>query len=139
MESITSYSSVKIVCTIADVVITGCCILHFRIIHTAILHTMTEDSSLGTITFIFVIGKTQYLKQTFWFCNTLFIPGDLYSLSSQACRICLPLFVLLRYQKSGVIHDHVKATFNIKGMEHVPNIFMSFDKYLVLEVINILI
>ncbi len=28
---------------------------------------------------------------------------------------------------------------NIKGMEHVPNIFMSFDKYLFLEVINILI
>ncbi len=27
----------------------------------------------------------------------------------------------------------------IKGMEHVPNIFMSFDKYLFLEVINILI
>ncbi len=24
-------------------------------------------------------------------------------------------------------------------MEHVPNIFMSFDKYLLLEVINILI
>ncbi len=27
----------------------------------------------------------------------------------------------------------------IKRMEHVPNIFMSFDKYLFLEVINILI
>ncbi len=27
----------------------------------------------------------------------------------------------------------------IKGMEHVPNIFISFDKYLFLEVINILI
>ncbi len=27
----------------------------------------------------------------------------------------------------------------IKGMEHVPNMFMSFDKYLFLEVINILI
>ncbi len=27
----------------------------------------------------------------------------------------------------------------IKGMEHVQNIFMSFDKYLFLEVINILI
>ncbi len=27
----------------------------------------------------------------------------------------------------------------IKGMEHVPNIFMSFDKNLFLEVINILI
>ncbi len=27
----------------------------------------------------------------------------------------------------------------IKGIEHVPNIFMSFDKYLFLEVINILI
>ncbi len=26
------------------------------------------------------------------------IPGDLQSLSSQACRICLSLFVLLRYQ-----------------------------------------
>ncbi len=28
---------------------------------------------------------------------------------------------------------------DIKGMEHVPNIFLSFDKYLFLEVINILI
>ncbi len=27
----------------------------------------------------------------------------------------------------------------IKGMDHVPNIFISFDKYLFLEVINILI
>ncbi len=27
----------------------------------------------------------------------------------------------------------------IKGMEHVRNIFISFDKYLFLEVINILI
>ncbi len=27
----------------------------------------------------------------------------------------------------------------VKGMEHVPNIFMSFDKYLFLEVINIVI
>ncbi len=27
----------------------------------------------------------------------------------------------------------------VKGMEHVPNIFMSFDKYLFLEVINIII
>ncbi len=26
-----------------------------------------------------------------------------------------------------------------KGMEHVPKMFMSFDKYLFLEVINILI
>ncbi len=30
-------------------------------------------------------------------------------------------------------------TYYLKGMEHVPNIFMSFDKYLFLEVINILI
>ncbi len=29
--------------------------------------------------------------------------------------------------------------FCLKGMEHVPNIFMSFDKYLFLEVINILV
>ncbi len=28
---------------------------------------------------------------------------------------------------------------SFKGMEHVPNIFMSFDKYLFLEMINILI
>ncbi len=27
----------------------------------------------------------------------------------------------------------------VKGMEHIPNIFISFDKYLFLEVINILI
>ncbi len=27
----------------------------------------------------------------------------------------------------------------LKGMEHVPNIFMSFDKYIFLEVLNILI
>ncbi len=31
------------------------------------------------------------------------------------------------------------VTIIVKGMEHVPNIFMSFDKYLFLEVINILI
>ncbi len=43
---------------------------------------------------------------------------------------------------SSVLHDDDgKITFyiHIKGMEHVPNIFMSFDKYLFLEVINILI
>ncbi len=28
---------------------------------------------------------------------------------------------------------------HVKGMQHVPNMFMSFDKYLFLEVINILI
>ncbi len=28
---------------------------------------------------------------------------------------------------------------SLKGMEHVPNIFMLFNKYLFLEVINILI
>ncbi len=27
---------------------------------------------------------------------------------------------------------------SFKGMDHVPNMFMSFDKYLFLEVINIL-
>ncbi len=32
-----------------------------------------------------------------------------------------------------------QPTKQFKGMEHVPNIFMSFDKYLFLEVINILI
>ncbi len=41
------------------------------------------------------------------------------------------------------IHDQNVLQVNfmtcIKGMEHVPNIFMSFDKYLFLEVINILI
>ncbi len=36
---------------------------------------------------------------------------------------------------SGLSFAHI----NVKGMEHVPNIFMSFDKYLFLEVINILI
>ncbi len=33
----------------------------------------------------------------------------------------------------------INEMFNVKGMEHVPNMFMSFDKYLFLEVINILI
>ncbi len=37
--------------------------------------------------------------------------------------------------KKEVVVSHV----SLKGMEHVPNIFMSFDKYLFLEVINILI
>ncbi len=37
------------------------------------------------------------------------------------------------------IWDSFITRTNIKGMEHVPNIFMSFDKYLFLEVINILI
>ncbi len=32
-----------------------------------------------------------------------------------------------------------KFLYTFKGMEHVPIIFMSFDKYLFLEVLNILI
>ncbi len=31
------------------------------------------------------------------------------------------------------------VTVEFSGMEHVPNIFISFDKYLFLKVINILI
>ncbi len=31
------------------------------------------------------------------------------------------------------------SDYEIKGMEHVPNIFVSFDNYLFLEVMNILI
>ncbi len=38
-----------------------------------------------------------------------------------------------------VAPNTVYRTGQVKGMEHVPNIFMSFDKYLFLEVINILI
>ncbi len=37
------------------------------------------------------------------------------------------------------MHAHTYAQTLIKGMEHVPNIFMSFDKYLFLKVINILV
>ncbi len=37
------------------------------------------------------------------------------------------------------IGARMQANRDIKGMEHVPNIFMSFDMYLFLEVINILI
>ncbi len=40
-----------------------------------------------------------------------------------------------RFLQSQFIFSGVK----LKGMEHVPNIFMSFHKYLFLEVINILI
>ncbi len=36
-----------------------------------------------------------------------------------------------------LIYYHLKL--NIKRMEYVPNIFMSFDNYLFLEMINILI
>ncbi len=35
--------------------------------------------------------------------------------------------------------DFFNFLYELKGMEHVPNIFMSFNKYLFLEVINILI
>ncbi len=53
------------------------------------------------------------------------------------------------YSESPSLHVHActcmctfhKVSFlyiDIKGMEHVPNIFMSFDKYLFLEMINIL-
>ncbi len=39
-----------------------------------------------------------------------------------------------------IIHNALSlASVTIKGMEQVPNIFMSFDKYLFLEVIKILI
>ncbi len=41
--------------------------------------------------------------------------------------------------KYTIIKQHILALKKIKGMEHVPNIVMSFDKYLFLEVINILI
>ncbi len=34
---------------------------------------------------------------------------------------------------------NINTCTELKGMEHVPNIFMSFDKYLFLEVINILV
>ncbi len=37
------------------------------------------------------------------------------------------------------IDNQLEKQQKLKGMEHVPNIFMSFDKYLFLEVINILI
>ncbi len=36
-------------------------------------------------------------------------------------------------------HYIINEWFLIKGMEHVPSMFMSLDKYLFLEVINILI
>ncbi len=47
----------------------------------------------------------------------------------------LPINILLILNFAfSIFSDH-----QFKGMEHVPNIFMSFDKYLFLEVINILI
>ncbi len=47
----------------------------------------------------------------------------------------LPLFFVNLDKKN---KDVVLAG-DFKGKEHVPNIFMSLDKYLFLEVINILI
>ncbi len=41
------------------------------------------------------------------------------------------------HQQQNVHQLHEQSA--IKGMDHVPNIFISFDKYLFLEVINILI
>ncbi len=38
-----------------------------------------------------------------------------------------------------IIQIEITIYKQFKGMEHVPNIFISFDKYLFLEVINILI
>ncbi len=49
---------------------------------------------------------------------------------------------LSNYQQDLPTHNNQNASNyhdKLKGMEHVPNIFMSFDKYLFLEVINILI
>ncbi len=48
------------------------------------------------------------------------------------CKQCTNLNRFL--QSKNIIHD-----LQVKGMEHVPNIFMSFNKNLFLEVINILI
>ncbi len=45
----------------------------------------------------------------------------------------------LVYICNAVNAQYVIIEGDFKGMEHVPNIFMSFDKYLFLEVINILI
>ncbi len=41
--------------------------------------------------------------------------------------------------RNNLYEKEKRCVWFIKGMEHVPNIFMSFDKYLFLEVINILI
>ncbi len=39
----------------------------------------------------------------------------------------------------GILGGFVFFILLIKGMEHIPTIFMSFDEYFFLEVINILI
>ncbi len=47
--------------------------------------------------------------------------------------------VLTKVCKENLTNHLNRVDSVIKGMEHVPNLFMSFDKYLFLEVINILI
>ncbi len=61
-------------------------------------------------------------------------------------NICCENIYQIIHIKSGYLAKHgcvlrlgfYDAT-QLKGMEHVPNIFLSFDKYLFLKVINILI
>ncbi len=47
--------------------------------------------------------------------------------------------ILYEEQKAGNDEDTRSTCKTLKGMEHVPNMFMSFDKYFFLEMINILI
>ncbi len=57
-------------------------------------------------------------------------------------RLCYDHYIINWYGFDGtklLVDDYKLKTCIVKGMEHVPNIFMSFDKYLFLEVINILI
>ncbi len=70
-----------------------------------------------------------------------------FTLYFQQSSILLDLLQQLITDNSIILHSiHTQSTSRnvqllllFKGIEHVPNIFMSFDKYFFLEVINILI
>ncbi len=76
--------------------------------------------------FIMTNVSSIYLHQNFTWCGNVVI-----ALVSK--------FSMKRFDTMGLTVIHWKGCSVLKGMEHVPNIFISFDKYLFLEVINILI
>ncbi len=76
------------------------------------------------------VEKQTYLSSKFGFMATRPPASNVPSVTSR---------VWLTTTFDNVPTPHMCFTYQFKGMEHVPNIFMSFNKYLFLEVINILI
>ncbi len=82
-----------------------------------------------TAQFQLKITSHQVTPQSEWnftFCKSIFVNNSI-------CHFNTKL------KKKSIITHRWKEAGVLKGMEYVPNMFMSFDKYLFLEVINILI